>query len=332
MVVPRLDGNILYMEETVIPAVGTIGATLYQRFAHWCRRNKELKSKTHYKNERWWTWDSYGALSKDYPYWSERQIRSACDKLRKTGLVKCRRKQGGASYWYSIIDISDWIESKDFEKLDLIKQKQIYKIINRRDLAIRSSGKNVSSCDKNVISCDKNVITNTVNNTVTPHIKEEETRQKKIIQLTESDITKSDQLKITYNNFIIDTETLNHMYRGFEIFFKNAVQKSDDLEKAVRGAITSQTFLNEHPAWLRLIYASKEGLLKKHSFILDVLKSRLNSEIYNNPGIASVLRKALGQDFDFSFLNLNINSEIRYQKQILKKLDKEIDKRDIANN
>jgi hypothetical protein len=325
MITPKLNSSVIYMEETVIPAVGTIGATLYQRFAHWCRRNEANKSKRHYKDQRWWTWDSYPALSGDYPYWTSRQIRLACDKLRQVGLVTCKIKKG-SNYWYSTINIEDWIDSEKFKKLDLVTQNQVLHIVRRRDLVLKSCDKNVRGSDKNVRGSDKNVTPNTVNNTVTLPVIEESKNQKKIISLSDKDLTKEEELKITYNNLIIDDAVLTHMYDSYDSFFETIKRKSGSEKEAVTTALAAPTFLNEHPVWLRLIFAKNKGLLEKYPFVKDFLQPRLISEIHSNPGIADILKRTLGEDFDYSWSGINIKSEIRYQQQLLKKIDKTISK------
>ena len=331
MVIPKLNSSVLYMEETVIPAVGTVAATLYQRFAHWCRRNESSKSKKHYKDKLWWTWDSYAGLSKDYPYWSSKVIRRACDKLRQTGLVISKRKSGNRSYWYTVISIEDWIDSEEFKNLSLIIQNQTFQIVKRRDLVLKSYAQTGTPYAQTGTSCAQTGITNTVNNTVTLPYKKEIENQKKKIQLSDEDITKADQLKITYNNLIIDDTTLTHMYDGFDSFFETIKRKAESEQEAIDTAIAGQTFLSEHPAWLRLIYICKKNLVQP--YLLDVLRPRLLLEIQSNPGVAEVLQKALGDSFDFSLLDLNLPSETKYQKQLLAKLDKEISKHNrLAHN
>ena len=325
MVIPKLNSSVIYMEETVIPAVGTIGATLYQRFAHWCRRNEANKSKRHYREQRWWTWDSYKALSDDYPYWSKKQIRLACDKLRETGLVKCIIKKG-SNYWYSAINIEEWIDSKKFKRLSLTIQNQVFQIVRRRDMILKSCAPKGTGCAPEGTGYALEGTPNTVNNTITLPVNKESKNKKKIINLSDKDITKNDQLKIAYNSLIIDDDVLTHMYDGFDSFFETIKRRSDSEKEAVTTAIASPTFLNEHPGWLRLIFAKNKNLMEKYPFIKDFLNPLLSAEIQSNPGIAEILKRTLGEDFDYSWLDTNINSEIRYQQQILTKLDKTISK------
>ena len=325
MVTPRLNSSVIYMEETVIPAVGTIGATLYQRFAHWCRRNEANKSKRHYKDQRWWTWDSYQALSNDYPYWTKKQIRIACDKLRQVGLVTCKIKKG-SNYWYSTINIEDWIDSEKFKKLDLVTQNQVLHIVRRRDLVLKGCAPEGTGCAPEGTGYAPEGTPNTINNTVTLPVIEESKNQKKIITLSDKDLTKEEELKITYNNLIIDEALLTHMYDSYDSFFETIKRRSGSENEAVATALAAPTFLNEHPAWLRLIFAKNKGLLERYPFVKEFLNPLLTSEIHSNPGIADILNRTLGEDFDYSWLDTNLKSEIKYQQQLLKKLDKTISK------
>jgi hypothetical protein len=253
-------------------------------------------------------------------------IRRACDKLRQVGLVAAKRKIGGMAYWYSTVNIEDWIESEEFKKLNLTIQNQTFQIIQRRDLVLKSCDQTVTSCDQTVISCDQTVISNTVNNTVTLPVIEKSKNQKKIISLSDKDLTKEEELKITYNNLIIDDAVLTHMYDSYDSFFETIKRRSGSENEAVTTALAAPTFLNEHPAWLRLIFAKNKGLLERYPFVKEFLNPLLTSEIHSNPGIADILNRTLGEDFDYSWLDTNLKSEIKYQQQLLKKLDKTISK------
>lgn len=75
-----------YFDTEVAMDVGIMPAILYANISYWCEHNKENN-----KNERegyYWTYNSITAFKKQFPYMSEKQIRTSLQKLEDKGYIK----------------------------------------------------------------------------------------------------------------------------------------------------------------------------------------------------------------------------------------------------
>lgn len=65
--------------------VGVNAAVLYQNIVWWCEKNAANNNNEH--DGRHWTYNSVKAWSALFPYMSQKQIRTALDRLEAEGLV-----------------------------------------------------------------------------------------------------------------------------------------------------------------------------------------------------------------------------------------------------
>lgn len=89
---------------------GVNAAILLQNIYWWCRKNKA--NGRNYHDGRYWTYNSRRAFAELFPYLSERQIKTAIDKLIEDGLVVtgCYNKDPrDRSLWYAVTDKGTWI-------------------------------------------------------------------------------------------------------------------------------------------------------------------------------------------------------------------------------
>lgn len=65
--------------------VGLNAAVIFQNIVWWCERNEANGRNIH--EGRAWTYNSVSAFAKLFPYLTEKQIRSALDRLKEAGLI-----------------------------------------------------------------------------------------------------------------------------------------------------------------------------------------------------------------------------------------------------
>lgn len=78
---------IHHFSVAVAEKLGINAAIIAENIKFWCARNEANESSYHFRDGRYWTYNSRTAYQKLFPYMSEKQIRSALDKLVETGLI-----------------------------------------------------------------------------------------------------------------------------------------------------------------------------------------------------------------------------------------------------
>lgn len=84
---------------------GILEAILLENIYYWIKKN-EANNK-HFYDEKYWTYNSRKAFAEIFPYASEKQIRTALEKLIKNGLIITGNyNQDGRdrTLWYSLTD------------------------------------------------------------------------------------------------------------------------------------------------------------------------------------------------------------------------------------
>ena len=84
---------------------GVNAAILLNNIYFWCQKNKA--NKHNYFDGSYWTYNSRSAFTEIFPYFSERQIKTALDKLIADGVIKigCYNKNvWDKSLWYALTD------------------------------------------------------------------------------------------------------------------------------------------------------------------------------------------------------------------------------------
>ena len=88
----------------VAEELGVNAAILAANVQFWCAKNEANESKRHFHDGRYWTFNSRSALTKLFPYLSEKQIRGALDKCVEAGLLICgnyNNDKRDRTKWYS---------------------------------------------------------------------------------------------------------------------------------------------------------------------------------------------------------------------------------------
>lgn len=113
--------------------VGVHGAILYNNIKHWIAKN--AANQQHFHDGRYWTYNSKKAFATLFPYLTERQIKTALDKLREEGLIAVGNYNTNPydkTLWYTIL--SDSIGQKSpIERTDMSNpsDEKVLSSINR---------------------------------------------------------------------------------------------------------------------------------------------------------------------------------------------------------
>lgn len=92
-------------EVDIAEKYGVNAAILLNNIYFWCQKNKA--NKHNFFDGSYWTYNSRSAFTEIFPYFSERQIKTALDKLIADGVIKtgCYNKDPrDRSLWYSLTD------------------------------------------------------------------------------------------------------------------------------------------------------------------------------------------------------------------------------------
>ena len=113
--------------------VGVHGAILYNNIKHWIAKN--AANQQHFHDGRYWTYNSKKAFATLFPYLTERQIKTALDKLREEGLIAVGNYNTNPydkTLWYTIL--TDSIGQKSpIERTDMSNpsDEKVLSSINR---------------------------------------------------------------------------------------------------------------------------------------------------------------------------------------------------------
>ena len=93
--------------------IGLNEAVILQQIHYWLQMNKRQKKKAHYRDGRWWTYNTIKNWQvTNFPFWSEATIKRTLYSLREANIVIATGEYNRAAYdktlWYSI----------DYEALD----------------------------------------------------------------------------------------------------------------------------------------------------------------------------------------------------------------------
>lgn len=89
---------------SIAQRVGVNAAVIARNFQYWCAQVEKNESPQHFHDARYWVYNSRKALTGLFPYLSEKQIRTALDRLVFEGiLLKGHFSKGGLNRtgWYS---------------------------------------------------------------------------------------------------------------------------------------------------------------------------------------------------------------------------------------
>ena len=101
--------RLVYSDLAVL--LGSADSALFVQQVHfWLSVYVNKKDKSHYKNGRWWIWNSYPQWQEQIPWLSVKVLRRVTGELRKMGLLLVMRTHGGGPLWYTI----DYDKLKEF--------------------------------------------------------------------------------------------------------------------------------------------------------------------------------------------------------------------------
>lgn len=87
-------------------------AIFIKHFQFWIEKN--IANKKHCYDERYWTYNSYKAFTKMFPFWTEKQIRRILTSLIEQGVLVKTDQYNNKNYdktsWYAFKDQSEFIE------------------------------------------------------------------------------------------------------------------------------------------------------------------------------------------------------------------------------
>ena len=103
--------NPIFIDEEIATVFGLTEAIIIQKIWYWMKIARESKDKevrdTHFKDGRWWTYQSLDDWCKALPYISRRTIQRHLDKLEKLGVIvtgEYNKMRIDRTKWYSIND------------------------------------------------------------------------------------------------------------------------------------------------------------------------------------------------------------------------------------
>jgi len=88
----------------IAKVVGVNAAVIAYNIQYWCETNEANESVQHFKDGRYWMFNSYGAWTKLFPYFTRKQVRTALDKLIEASIIidGCFNKDvRDRTKWYS---------------------------------------------------------------------------------------------------------------------------------------------------------------------------------------------------------------------------------------
>lgn len=129
---------------------GVNAAVLLNNIYFWCQKN--MANKHNYFDGSYWTYNSRNAFTTIFPYLSERQVKTALDKLIEDGVIKtgCYNKDGrDRSLWYAMTEKGVCMVQKS--------QMQMSKMSNANSENVRPLPDIETSDNKPVYKPDKSI-------------------------------------------------------------------------------------------------------------------------------------------------------------------------------
>jgi len=106
-----------HFDEDVAKQYGVPQAIIIEHLRYWIRKNRaedlvEKKTSRHYKEGRWWTFNSVRAWSELLPFWTEKQIAYILGKLTEQKVIQTgifNEAGYDRTLWYAFCDEQRWI-------------------------------------------------------------------------------------------------------------------------------------------------------------------------------------------------------------------------------
>lgn len=94
-----------YFDPLVAAEVGVNAAVIFQNIYHWVEKNRA--NNVHFHDGRYWTYNSLSAFSEMFPYLTQKQVRTAIQKLKSVGyIISGNYNKVGFDHttWYALTD------------------------------------------------------------------------------------------------------------------------------------------------------------------------------------------------------------------------------------
>lgn len=94
---------LYYFDADVACEVGVNAAIILQNIAYWVKKNEA--NEVHFHDGCYWTYNSFKAFQRLYPFWTERVIRYTLDKLEKDGYLlvgQYHKDKMNHTRWYTL--------------------------------------------------------------------------------------------------------------------------------------------------------------------------------------------------------------------------------------
>lgn len=101
----------LIIDKTLGSLIGLNEAIILQQIEYWLTNFKKTENKRHYRDCRWWVYNSYEKWKANFPFWSKSTIRRTIKRLEEKDILitaNYNRIKMDRTKWYSI----------DYKKLD----------------------------------------------------------------------------------------------------------------------------------------------------------------------------------------------------------------------
>ena len=93
-------------------AIGLNEAIFVQQLNYWLKRKGEARDRYSYRDDRWWTYNTYPEWHRQFPFWSIDTLKRVVRSVERSGYVlstsEYNERRGDQSKWYSL----------DYEALD----------------------------------------------------------------------------------------------------------------------------------------------------------------------------------------------------------------------
>jgi hypothetical protein len=117
---------------TLACVIGDRQAIAIQQIHYWLDINRKAKKlDTHFRDGRWWTYNTYAEWEGSFPFWSRRTIRRMINELEEKGLLLSEQfgaRKGDQTKWYTVdYDLLDfYLEQR--EKAETLVNTEVAKL------------------------------------------------------------------------------------------------------------------------------------------------------------------------------------------------------------
>lgn len=302
----------------VAKEVGLLAAHIFNQIYYWVKHN--AVNNTNYNDGTYWTYNSYKAWTKEFPYATERQINYAIKKLIDSDYIvtgNYNKKHYDKTLWYTVTKygynkINGTTDEKPFTKLLKPHQQNCKSPTNKIVKPIPDSTFTDSTfTDYNIIDNTK-VLSNDVDSSIENNSflktskKPKQSRYDKYISIIDdfmfnnimTDNTEIKELLINHLNMLIEMNNANNK-QLYSNQYKGILNKFTELirEKIKDGKTNKQQFIKD---------SIQQSITKQWVNFFDIKDN--NKNLINNS-----LGESFGYKYDYNLTDEE--KEIDYSKK-----------------